>query len=220
MSVLIKSSMTNNDIINFTLLNDQDGLPFPLNLAIHWKLLVAASLLTILIQGARLRKVIISFINSPEARLGPINYLIWIDQLNGILLAFVIIMRIVFILSPISGNILLGPFACTLTEFVAAVYLGGSCYWNFSIAVFRVLFIKAQTWLTQIIGIKTLLMAMLVLGFVLILTFASLLIAYDSVSSVRKMCFHHYVADLEIVEAYQVKNMYRINLYARKNLYH
>jgi hypothetical protein len=42
--------------------------------------------LATLVQGSRLRLVIISYINSPESNLGPINRLIWIDQINGVFL--------------------------------------------------------------------------------------------------------------------------------------
>ena len=204
MSLQIIINETNKEFINFTILNDQEGLPFPLYLNNHWKIVIVASLLIIIIQGTRLRKVIISYIKSPEAKLGPINYLILVDQINGIPPAFVIIMRIVFILSPISGFDLLGPFACALTEFVAAVYLGAALYWNCSIAVFRVLFIKAQKWLNKTVGIKTMLVTMLLFGFVLIFTFALLTVTYDKTSSIKKMCFHLSEADMEIMEAYKV----------------
>ena len=179
---MLTSNVTNHHFINFTLLNDQEGQPFPLYLKAHWKILIVMSLLLIIIQGARLRKVIISYINSPEAGLGPINNLIWVDQIFGIL----------------------GPAACTITEFVAAAFIGGSLYWNFSIAIFRVLFIRAQTWLTETVGIKTMLMGLLLSGFGLIFTFAFLTIAHDRTSTVRKMCFHLSSVDLEIMDAYMV----------------
>ena len=204
MSVIFISNVTNNDYINFKVLDDQEGLPFPLYLNTHWKLLIVTSLLITTIQGVRLRKIIMSYINSPEAGLGPINYLIWVDQINGILPVFYITMRIVFILSPISGNELFGPFACKLAEFVAAVFIGGSCYWNCSIAVFRVLFVRAQMWLTKTVGIKTMLVAMLLFGFGLILTFAFLTITHDRTGVLRKMCFYQSSADLDIMEAYEV----------------
>ena len=204
MILMFTSNVTNHHFINFTLLNDQEGQPFPLYLKAHWKILIVMSLLLIIIQGARLRKVIISYINSPEAGLGPINNLIWVDQIFGILQLFYITMRIIFILSPIPINELLGPAACTITEFVAAAFIGGSLYWNFSIAIFRVLFIRAQTWLTETVGIKTMLMGLLLSGFGLIFTFAFLTIAHDRTSTVRKMCFHLSSVDLEIMDAYMV----------------
>ena len=204
MSILMMTNTTTKDFISFDLPNSPKGLPFPMHLQIHWKLLIATSLLITLVQGARLRKVIFSFINSPEAGLGPINYLIWVDQVNRILPVFYISMRIFFILSPISINQILGPFACTLTEFVAATYLFGSCYWNCSIAVFRVLFTKAQTWLTRTVGIRSMLVGMLVTGFGAILTGAFLSISYDNHSALRKMCSHHSTEYLEIKEAYMV----------------
>ena len=204
MILMLTSNVTNHHFINFTLLNDQEGQPFPLYLKAHWKILIVMSLLLIIIQGARLRKVIISYINSPEAGLGPINNLIWVDQIFGILPVFNIAVKIIFILSPIPISELLVPFACTITEFIAAVFIGGSFHWNFSIAVFRVLFVRAQTGLTKTVGIKTMLVGLLVFGSCLIFTFAFLTIAHDRTSSMKKMCFHLSSADLEIMEAYKV----------------
>jgi len=57
-------------------------LPFPLNLDPIWKCAFAISLLATLIEGTKLRRLIILFINSPESNVGPINYLIWVDQVS------------------------------------------------------------------------------------------------------------------------------------------
>ena len=128
-------------------------------------------------------------------------------------------MRIIFILSPIPINELLGSAACKITEFVAAAFIGGSLYWNCSIALFRVLYIRAQTWLIETVGIKTLLMALLLFGFGLIFTFAFLTIAHDRTSTVRKMCFHLSSVDLEIMDAYVVCFKLPNNSFNYKNIF-
>jgi hypothetical protein len=56
------------------------SLPFPLNLHPFWKSVLTTSLLATLIEGTRLRKLIIRFLNSPETNVRAINYLIWVDQ--------------------------------------------------------------------------------------------------------------------------------------------
>ena len=84
-----------------------------------------------------------------------------------------------------------------LLQFSLAVHATG-------IAVFRVLFVRAQMWLTKTVGIKTMLVAMLLFGFGLILTFAFLTITHDRTGVLRKMCFYQSSADLDIMEAYEV----------------
>ena len=114
----------NGGIVNFSQLSDSDGLPFPLYLHPVWRFVLAISLLIVLNQGTRLRAIIISYITSPETKIGPINYLIWVDELNGILLGLSIAIRIGFLLSPYPVGSLLGNDFCKFAEFTASVYIG------------------------------------------------------------------------------------------------
>ena len=86
---------------------DSDGLPFPLYVNGYWKATISIVLLFTLIEGTRLRIVILSYLSSPETKLGSVNYLIWIDQINGFFLGYTIIARIMFIVSPYPASDLL-----------------------------------------------------------------------------------------------------------------
>jgi hypothetical protein len=175
---------------NFSSVQNYDDLPFYINLSPFWKTVTVVSLLITLIEGARLRAIIILYIKSPETKLGPINYLICLEQLNGLFLALLIFMRIIFILSPIPISQILGSTICHLTEFIGVLVLGGNFYWSCCIAVFRVLFVKAQNWLKYKMGVKKLLTIMVGFGICQILVFAALAIKFDNDSSIRKSCFH------------------------------
>jgi hypothetical protein len=79
------------------------GLPFPIYLPIGWKLFICVSLILTLFFGIKYRLVIFKYLAAPATNLGPINSLIFMDQLNGLLLAPVIVVRI--------GNCLTSFFA-------------------------------------------------------------------------------------------------------------
>jgi hypothetical protein len=70
------------DYVNFYLFDDVTGLPFPLNLHPILSLIYLIFLVFILVEGTRLRLKIIAFLNSPESNIGPINFLIWLDQVH------------------------------------------------------------------------------------------------------------------------------------------
>ena len=75
-------------LISFQPFHDEIGLPWPLNGHPALKYSVAALFLLSLIQGTKLRQVIVRYMLSPGANLGPINVLIWLDQLNGVCLFY------------------------------------------------------------------------------------------------------------------------------------
>ena len=73
-----------SSVISFQPFLDELGLPFPLSCSAAIRYSIVAIYVLILVQGTRLRKVIVSYMMSAEANLGPINVLIWLDQLNGV----------------------------------------------------------------------------------------------------------------------------------------
>ena len=188
----------------FTPLSESDGLPFPLYLSPIWKIILSISLLATLIQGTRLRAIIVSYIASPETKLGPINYLIWVDEMNGALLGVSIAFRIAFILCPSPVNVYLGNDFCKFSEFIGVVYIGGASTWGCYIAVLRVWFIKGQMWLQDTIGVVRLLQVMLLLGGVLNLSAGLLFLHIDDDSITKKFCYHFSVNDFKIMQEYQV----------------
>ncbi len=70
------------DCADFTPLDDVSSLPFPLNSHPLFQLIYLTALVFALVEGTRLRQKIIAFLNSSESNIGPINFLIWLDQEN------------------------------------------------------------------------------------------------------------------------------------------
>jgi hypothetical protein len=198
------NSSTSQEIIIFSPFIDSEGLPFPLYLHPILKILLSMSLLLALVQGTRLRAIIIAYIISPETKLGPINYLIWVDEMNGVFLGVSIAIRIIFILCPYPVNNLLGSGFCKFVEFIGILYIGGMSTWGCYIAVLRVLFIKAQMWLQDTIGVTLLLQMLLLLGLVMNLSAGLLFLHFDEDSITKKFCYHLSVSDFNILEEYQV----------------
>ena len=196
-----------SNLLSFSPLSDQDGLPFPLYLHPAWKVVLAISILLTLIEGTRLRLIIIDYLKSPERKLGPINYLIWVDQINSFFFGINAVFRIVFFLSPEPIGILLGSQFCDISHLIAVVSLAGSYTWGCYIALFRVLFIKCQNWLTNTIGIKNMLCTMLCIGTTQIFSFAAIFFYIDEESFVRKICFHLSLNDLTIKQDFQVMHI-------------
>jgi hypothetical protein len=70
------------DCVDFTPFDDVSSLPFPLNSHPLFQLIYMTALVFALVEGTRLRQKIIAFLNSSESNIGPINFLIWLDQEN------------------------------------------------------------------------------------------------------------------------------------------
>jgi hypothetical protein len=191
-------------IIKFTPFSEREGLPFPLYLHIVWRALLVLALLFTLIKGLKLRKVIVDFVISPDSKLGPINYMILVDQVNSLFLGISIIFQITANICSVPLSILLGNEFCNFVQFIGAIYLGGSCIWGCFIALFRVLFIKAQTWLTCSVGTNRLIITMLTLGALQIFLFAGVSFQIDGESLTKKLCYHLSFSDMAVIKDYQV----------------
>ena len=97
--------------ILFKPFGEHENEPFPLYLS-FWAQLVLTLLLSLSLWfGLTLRSIIINYLRSPDTN-GPVNYLIWIDQLNGILLAIVIVVKILAINSPVPLSLIFGERFC------------------------------------------------------------------------------------------------------------
>lgn len=84
-------------------------LPFPLNLSSTSKHLLSLVMILALLFGLKLRSQIFSYLRAPETKYGPMDHMIWIDQVNGLFLALVLLWRIVIVnlsmpLSQIMGD--------------------------------------------------------------------------------------------------------------------
>jgi hypothetical protein len=86
--------------------------PFPFNLDYSWRLCISAAMSFILVSGIFLRKIIISYLLAPDTNTGPINLLIWVDQVNGLFLALNILGRIIAFVLPFPLSVLTGDTFC------------------------------------------------------------------------------------------------------------
>ena len=86
--------------------------PFPFNLDYSWRLCISVAMSFILVSGIFLRKIIISYLLAPDTNTGPINLLIWMDQVNGLFLALNILGRIVAFILPFPLSVLTGDLLC------------------------------------------------------------------------------------------------------------
>jgi hypothetical protein len=204
MVVLINFFFERNETISFSTFEDSVGLPVPLYLPLEAKLLLSFSLILCLIFGFKLRLVILSYLRSPETNLGPINYLIWVDQMNGLMYSVVILVRIMTIHSSTPLCNIFGPQFGPSINLISCFYNSGSLFWSYFVAIYRVLFILAQRWLTQYVGIDRFLNFLIVYGLISVLANGSAYNYMDDKGSITKASFHRSNAYIEIMNSYQV----------------
>jgi hypothetical protein len=147
---------------------------------------------------------IISFVTSPESKLGPMNVLILIDQLNGFLLGYITLTRMIFIVSPMPISSILGEKFCQWNTFPGSTYIVGTNSWGVCVAAFRVLYVKAQSFLTTKIGISRILKLVIFLGLVEGFSFSLIIVTLDDEVPVMQMCNHQSSLDVETMRAYKV----------------
>ena len=76
----------NVTLVGLQFFDSTKKLPFPLNLHLQARMSIAVFFTFVLMAGIYLRKTIFDYLNSPETKLGPINFLIWMDQARTTLL--------------------------------------------------------------------------------------------------------------------------------------
>ena len=195
-----------NNTLTFKEFDEDVGLPFPIYFPLIFKLPISVSLFLCLFYGLKLRKVIFKYLKSPELKLGPINHLIWMDQTNGLLLSFVIVVRIVTIHSTVPLVQLFGPHFGPIVNSLTCIYLIGSCFWSFCISIYRIDYVLSQGTFIDRCGEMKLTKVLVFAGTGFVLSVGIVLNIFDDRGSITKACFHHSKADLEIIYAYQVKN--------------
>ena len=126
-----------NKTYKFTPLDAYLGLPFPQNLEPGCKYLVASVYFAVLISGLYLRKIIFSYLRSPESKLGGINYLIWLDQMNGMIGALSMVIHLLEMLLPFSLRSVIGENGCEWIGMTGCIYMCGAIIWSMAIAIYR-----------------------------------------------------------------------------------
>ena len=136
--------------------------------------------------------------------MGSINHLIWLDQVNGDFLAIAMTIKAVLNIIPFPLLDVFGAQFCEWIDLPGNIYISGSFLWSALTAIYRVLFIKATTWIRRKNNEKIVLVVCLTLGFTLQLPIALWLTKYDSWSSFEKLCTHYSNEKINIQLAYQV----------------
>jgi hypothetical protein len=200
--LFIFTNKTGSIIIYHPLIDFED-LPYPLYLAYHWKCLITILHVIALAFGFKLRWIIFKYLTSPESN-GPLNRLIWMDQINGLFFGTVLMIKIFAINCPNALSELLGDTFCVFFDLLGTTFVAGSVIWTCFIAFFRIAFIKAQNWVKLYIGEIALLNLFLAMGVILNLVLAALIATFDSKSAGKKICRHLSSQEIKILQQYQV----------------
>jgi hypothetical protein len=136
--------------------------------------------------------------------MGPINQLIWIDQANGILLGIALFGKMIFILTPLPFDEIFGSQFCDWSDLPGCTYLVGSFIWSSLIAIYRVIYIKAQNWIKNVVGEKRLLRIFMGIAFSFYIPASLWLAMYDYRSSSEIMCYRRSNEETLILLTYQV----------------
>ena len=191
--------------VRFVPFLDEEGLPFPLYLPLQWRMVLAIILMIILLFGFKLRFVILTYLRSPVSNIGPINHLIWIDQVCGLAYSVVILVRIMTIVSTAPLDSIFGPSFGYAVNLLSCVYNVAMCTWNFFIAVYRVLFILVQRQVSKAIGFDNILYIQMLYGSVNMVITGLFYNHIDDRGSIIKSSAHLSSSDLAIINDYQVE---------------
>ncbi len=183
----------------------KEDFPFPLSMQYPVRLTFGIAILLIVFGGLSLRRMIFKYLGSPDAKLNHINSLIWIDQLCGLVSGTLnLIYGSSTLILPMSLRSILGSQFCNWIPFGPCINLTGSIIWSTIIAVYRILYIKAQQWVKYKVGEELLLKIMIFLGVFLQLALSVVIFYFDDESLVGKLCNHFSSDDLEIFQKYRV----------------
>ena len=114
-------------LVSFRFVKTIESRPFPMNLNCPLKFLISMTFILVLVFGLKLRLKIFKYLASNEARMKPINVLICIDQLNGLLQGISIIFKVVAFNLEIPLSNVLGATFCEWVDLPASFYLVGMC---------------------------------------------------------------------------------------------
>jgi hypothetical protein len=106
------------NVENFLIILNEDAqLPFPINLSYSFRLLICLTMTTVFLSGLYYRIFIFKYLRQPDTNMGPINLLIWTDQLNGLFLGINTIGRIIALALPFPMSKIIGETFCKWTPF-------------------------------------------------------------------------------------------------------
>jgi len=186
--------------------NFTEDYPFPLSMPYPLRIFFGIYLILLIIGGLVCRRIILQFLRAPETKSNPINSLIWMDQICGIVFGtFNLIFGSVTLMLPVSLKSIMGEQFCNIVPPLSGcINLTGYIIWSALIAIYRTLYIKAQNWVKYKIGEKRLLKLVIYLGSFVQLSLSLTIVYFDDDSLVVKVCHHYSPNDLEILQQYRV----------------
>jgi len=192
-------NITTETTSNFWPLSHHESLPFPLNAEYHNKVIIIIYLLTNLIFGSILRFNIILFTHSMNGSGNPINLFIWYDQLNGIFMAINIVYTITVLNVPFPLSSIIGDGVCNWADLIGSFYLFGQTVWSCFIAIYRMVYISFQRLFTCGIRTSKFVLGLSWLCHVFVIS-SAVTAAYCDKGILYKMCTHHSVEEIDILQ--------------------
>ena len=182
-----------------------EDYPFPLNMPYSVRVIFGIYLLITVIGGLTCRKMILQYLQAPETKSNPINSLIWMDQLNGTIFGiFINFYGAVVLILPMSPKSIFGQQFCDWIPLPGCISLTGYIIWSCLIAIYRILYIKAQTWIKYRIGERRLLVVCIIVGLALHFCLSLGIFYFDDESLMGKFCTYYSAEDLHILQMYNV----------------
>ena len=110
-------------ITKFKFISD---LPFPLSMPYELRIFFGIYLLLILLGGLICRKIILDYLQTPEIKSNPINSLIWMDQLCGVVFGtFNLLFGSAALILPMSLQSIFGQQFCDWVPLTGCINLTG-----------------------------------------------------------------------------------------------
>ena len=179
--------------------------PFPLNLYYNLRVLVAAWLLAVLICGLKVRHIMYKYLCSSDTKFNPINGITYVHLISGTFLGssnLTFGIASILVSEPLSSYY--GEKTCDWMNLSGSLNLHGYIIWTTLIAICRILYIKAQSWIKYKLGEKRVLAVFLSFGLCLQLCLSIIYSHFDDANMLWKMCSYHSQEDIETLQYYKV----------------
>ena len=186
---------------------ENQQIPFPIGLPLTLRLIIAAILLVTLTIGIALRKQIINYLNFYSAKQKPVNFLIWIEHCTEMLSCAIITHGIFVLIYPYPPRKVFGEKFCHWFQLIPVVVLTGSVVWSCLLALYRIIYIKFETFVKFGIGEKRMLLLFVFIGFTLQAGSSYSLFISDEENLTVKICNHYSTEDIQIMKMYKVKTI-------------
>jgi len=153
--------------------------------------------------GLKYRLITIKYLLSPSTKANAINRLIWIEQIVGMLIPVNVTFWIFSLLSPQPIGKVYGKSICIIFSALGNFRVAGSTIWSCSIAVYRMLCIRAQGLMKRKSRERIVFACLISFGSIFQILFPIFLMKSDNGAPTR-LCFNTTTYEHESIFAYQV----------------